>query len=290
MVLYSNFSEFVTNRKDHRVSGWLLMSSPVPTLLIITAYLVFVFQGQKMMKQHQPWDLRSLIVVYNFFLVILSAFMVYEFVMSSWTVPGFSLACQRIDYSYDPNSIRLAGACWWFYFSKLIELMDTVFFVLRKKNSQISFLHVYHHSTMPFLWWLGVRFVGGGEAYFSPTINSMIHVLMYLYYMLSAMGPSMQPYLFWKKYMTRLQLAQFWLVLCKTVCAIYINCGYPLEYQYFLVFYMMSHIVLFSNFYIKTYQGKGKLSVEETPSDNNNRSKPIGLSPEEINDSVRQRK
>lgn len=38
-----------------------------------------------------------------------------------------------------------------------------VFFVLRKKNNQISFLHVYHHSTMPLLWWTGVKFVPGGE-------------------------------------------------------------------------------------------------------------------------------
>lgn len=28
---------------------------------------------------------------------------------------------------------------------KIIDLLDTVFFVLRKKNNQVSFLHVYHH-------------------------------------------------------------------------------------------------------------------------------------------------
>lgn len=36
-----------------------------------------------------------------------------------------------------------------------------VFFVLRKKNSQVTFLHVYHHSIMPFTWWFGVRFAAG---------------------------------------------------------------------------------------------------------------------------------
>lgn len=28
---------------------------------------------------------------------------------------------------------------------KLIDYLDTVFFILRKKWAQVSFLHVYHH-------------------------------------------------------------------------------------------------------------------------------------------------
>jgi len=37
-------------------------------------------------------------------------------------------------------------------------------------------------------------------------INSFTHVLMYTYYGLSALGPHMQKYLWWKKYLTRVQL------------------------------------------------------------------------------------
>lgn len=44
----------------------------------------------------------------------------------------------------------------------IIELQ--AFFVLRKKNNQITFLHVYHHSAMPFWYWLGAKFVPGGES------------------------------------------------------------------------------------------------------------------------------
>lgn len=89
----------------------------------------------------------------------------------------------------------MASVCWWFFFSKVIELSDTVsftnltnmifadkcscavffkdtfslnfhiqvFFILRKKNSQLTFLHVYHHGTMIFNWWAGVKFVAGGQ-------------------------------------------------------------------------------------------------------------------------------
>ena len=36
-----------------------------------------------------------------------------------------------------------------------------VFFIMRKKFNQVSFLHVFHHGIMPFSWWFGVKFVPG---------------------------------------------------------------------------------------------------------------------------------
>ena len=40
------------------------------------------------------------------------------------------------------------------------------------------------------------------------TLNSFIHVIMYIYYGLAGLGPHMQKYLWWKKYLTRLQLVR----------------------------------------------------------------------------------
>lgn len=125
----------------------------------------------------------------------------------------------------------MASVIWWYYFSKIIELLDTVFFILRKKNNQITFLHVYHHSTMVPLWWIGVKWYAGGSckcshhpkwkwklislslslfslAFFSAMLNSGIHVLMYSYYFLSAFGPAVRPFLWWKKYLTMMQLVR----------------------------------------------------------------------------------
>lgn len=39
-----------------------------------------------------------------------------------------------------------------------------------------------------------------------PLVNSFIHVLMYVYYGLAAMGPHMQKYLWWKRYLTIMQI------------------------------------------------------------------------------------
>ena len=60
---------------------------------------------------------------------------------------------------------------------------------------QISFLHVYHHATMFPLWWIGVKWVAGGNSFMPAMLNSIIHTIMYSYYGLSACGPSVQPYL-----------------------------------------------------------------------------------------------
>lgn len=37
-------------------------------------------------------------------------------------------------------------------------------------------------------------------------MNALIHVLMYLYYGLASCGPKIQKYLWWKKYLTIIQM------------------------------------------------------------------------------------
>ena len=107
----------------------------------------------------------------------------------------------------------MARGVYMYFLCKIIELLDTVFFVLRKKQRQISFLHLYHHAMMPICAWIGVRFVPGGHGTLLGVINAFIHIIMYAYYMLSAFGPHMQKYLWWKKHLTSLQLVQFTIIL-----------------------------------------------------------------------------
>ena len=62
---------------------------------------------------------------------------------------------------------------------------------------------------MPMHWWFAVKFVPGGHGTFHAMFNSFVHIFMYAYYCLSAMGPEYTKYLFWKKYMTTLQMVIF---------------------------------------------------------------------------------
>lgn len=161
--------------------------------------------------------------------------------------------CQLVDYSDNPYEVRIAKALWWYYISKLIEFNDTLFFVLRKKNNQLTFLHVYHHSTMFGLWWIGVKWVPGGSALPGAMANSFVHVLMYAYYGLSALGPAVQRFLWWKKYLTVIQLAQFISAMSMGINAIVTGCQFTRWMQYALVAYSFSFIVLFGDFYRRTY-------------------------------------
>jgi hypothetical protein len=61
-----------------------------------------------------------------------------------------------------------------------------VFMALKNNYRQISFLHVYHHSSVFMFWWAVVYYGPGGDSYFSCLLNSGIHVFMYAYYFWAA--------------------------------------------------------------------------------------------------------
>ncbi|KAK4293621.1 hypothetical protein Pmani_033692 [Petrolisthes manimaculis] len=76
---------------------------------------------------------------------------------------------------------------------------------------------------------------------------------MYLYYLLAAMGPKVRPYLWWKKYLTKLQMAQFITMMVHASVSVVSGCqaGAPLM----RIILVMAAIfqILFTDFYIKAY-------------------------------------
>ncbi|XP_013382054.1 elongation of very long chain fatty acids protein 4 isoform X1 [Lingula anatina] len=237
---------------DERVADWLLMQSPLPTLGLVVLYLFSIWSGMKIMKNREPFQLRWAIFSYNLALVILNWHICSELFSASWKL-NYSYSCQTVNYSYDPDEMRIAKALWWYYFSKCIEFLDTIFFVLRKKNNQVSFLHVYHHATMFPIWWIGVKWVAGGQSFMGAMINSFIHVVMYTYYGVAALGPEYQKYLWWKKYLTKLQLIQFVVGMAHAAQSLLLQCPFPLWMQVALILYGGSILGLFLNFYFHAY-------------------------------------
>lgn len=93
---------------------------------------------------------------------------------------------------------------------------------------------------------------------------------MYLYYGLAALGPQMQPYLWWKKYLTSLQLLQFALVMVLGIRVVISDCKFPRSFLLLNVFHAVLFFYLFSSFYRQSYRrplksgGKGGLTVSAT--------------------------
>lgn len=55
------------------------MSSPLPQTIIIAAYIYFVTSlGPRLMENRKAFDLKGVLVVYNFGVVALSLYMCYE--------------------------------------------------------------------------------------------------------------------------------------------------------------------------------------------------------------------
>jgi hypothetical protein len=223
-------------------------------VLFCVIYLLFVkIWGPKLMANRSPFQLKGLLIVYNSFQIVFNGWMFYRICRLTW-FNGYSFVCQPVDYSASEDGLQevLMGYC--FYVSKLIDFLDTVFFILRKKNNQITFLHVFHHFVMVLACFAGFRFMTGGQSAFTPTFNTFVHCVMYFYYLMAAMGPRYQKYLWWKRHLTALQMIQFLCVGLHGMMPFFADCGFPKIYCWYCVFQSIMFFQLFNNFRSKTYR------------------------------------
>ncbi|CAG9819055.1 unnamed protein product [Phaedon cochleariae] len=145
------------------------------------------------------------------------------------------------------NLFQVLFSSWLFY---------EFFFVLRKKNDHISTLHVIHHGIMPMSVWFGVKFSPGGHSTFFGFLNTFVHIIMYSYYFLAALGPQYQKYLWWKKYLTAIQMIQFVLVMVHAFQLLFIECSYSKLFVWWIGMHAVMFYFLFSRFYKETYNEK----------------------------------
>jgi len=122
------------------------------------------------MKHRQPYNMRVLMVLYNFVMILLSLYLFLKLGFLGW-FGHYDYKCQPVDYSNSTRAIEMANFSWWYYMSKYLEFVDTFFFVLRKKYSHVTALHVIHHGLMPMSVWWGVKFTPGsnGQPYLRAT-------------------------------------------------------------------------------------------------------------------------
>ncbi|XP_060528332.1 elongation of very long chain fatty acids protein 7-like [Cylas formicarius] len=273
--VYEGYKDLMDNKSDQRVKDWFLMSSPFPTLFMCLTYVYIVkVLGPKLMENRKPMELKNVLIAYNLVQVIFSVWLFYEASVAGW-LNHYSYKCQPVDYSTSPLAMRMARGCWWYYFSKFTEFLDTFFFVLRKKFDHVTTLHVIHHGIMPMSVWFGVKFTPGGHSTFFGFLNTFVHIIMYSYYLVAALGPQYQKYLWWKKYLTAIQMIQFVLVMLHAFQLLFIECDYPRAFVWWIGMHAVMFYFLFSNFYKETYVKKGKKEkVEGTQNGKSNGSAP----------------
>lgn len=248
---------------DPRTHSWPTMSSPIYPVAIIISYLYFVLKwGPALMKNRQPMNLDKAIMVYNLVQIVACIKISYVAMRLAWW-SKYQWICEPVDYSNTPEALRLAWIVYCYYIIKISDLLDTVFFVLKKKQSHISFLHVYHHSGMIILSWAGTKYLPGGHGTLVGVINCLVHAAMYMYYFLTVAKPEYKQSIWWKKHITQMQILQFMILFLHHVALVMTpNCGYPKWVAGAFLpqnFFMM---ILFMDFYRKTYMKKEKTKTD----------------------------
>lgn len=76
---------------------------------------------------------------------------------------------------------------------------------------------------------------------------------MYSYYGLASLGPAIRPYLWWKRYITQLQIGQFIFGLCYGVVLGILQEGYPVFWFWFAFSQGVLFLLLFADFYRRSY-------------------------------------
>ena len=232
------------------------LNSPLYYCLIVLVYLPCVFLGQSFMKDRQPIDVGFLMKWYNITNIVINGIL---FVGGLYITTGtFNVwLCQDFKSYLSPNLVILGALI--FLGLKVYDLTDTVFFVLRKKNNQITPLHVVHHAFMPIGAYVFTKLAMSPSAAVVVMFNSFVHIILYYYYHLTAQGKSV----WWKKYITQLQIVQFVIFLVHGLHTFFIgNCSYPRWAAAMEVVGAIYFIIVFSLFYVKTYMNK-KLDVKD---------------------------
>ena len=73
-----NLDNYINFISDPKTADWPLVATPWPTVTFVAAYLFIVKVGPKIMETRNAYSLREVLLVYNFSLVLLSAWMTYE--------------------------------------------------------------------------------------------------------------------------------------------------------------------------------------------------------------------
>ncbi|GBN54444.1 Elongation of very long chain fatty acids protein 7 [Araneus ventricosus] len=162
------------------------------------------------MKYRKPYSLQKVLIAYNLIQAVANLYITYtliDCIMKYWD----SRCIDRNNPKLPEMLEAYMRTGYLLYLIKFLDLLDTVFFVLRKKQSQVSFLHVFHHAGMCLIVYCGLNNLQlpGFYMVVGFAINTVVHVIMYTYYGLAAMGPQMEKYLWWKKHLTRLQIVRF---------------------------------------------------------------------------------
>lgn len=265
---YSYIFNFESDFIHQETRNWMTENWTI-AFYYVGIYMVLVFGGQYLMQSRPRFELRGVLSAWN------TALAAFSIMGACRTVPEFLHTLTHYGLYHSvcvPSFIeqdKVSGFwTWMFVLSKLPELGDTLFIVLRKQP--LIFLHWYHHITVLLYSWFSYTEYTSSARWFI-VMNYCVHAVMYSYYALRSMGYS--PPRSFAMVITALQLTQMIIGCAINIWAHNIlkhgqsECHIsPFNIKLSIAMYF-SYFVLFARFFFKAY-----LSADR-------RRKPVGSVP-----------
>ncbi|GMT23441.1 hypothetical protein PFISCL1PPCAC_14738 [Pristionchus fissidentatus] len=154
------------------------------TVTVSVLYFMMVKSIERFLHNRPPFNLRLPLIIWN---LSLALFSIVGFVRfgEDYFESLFNRGIYTTICTNPPHDGVAALWCAVFVFSKLFELGDTLFIVLRKRP--LIFLHYYHHvAVLIYAAHSGAEHATPGRSFIA--MNFAAHSLMYSYYAARAMG------------------------------------------------------------------------------------------------------
>lgn len=251
---YSVILPFETNwdRLEHYV--WYRRYGKVLSYYGAVLYILAVHMLPKVMAHRkQGFQLRLPLTIFNFGLAIFSLVGAVRMGGELYRVMsrhGFVHSVCIASYVEDQVAVQwIKFFCW----SKYIELIDTLFLILRKRP--VTFLHWYHHATVLVFTWHGMHTLTAAGRWFS-TMNYVVHAVMYSYFAWRSMGHGCPRWI--SMSITSMQLMQMvaGCVLGYTIYSVKSNngvCHHTWENLYMAIGIYSTYLYLFAEYFYFAY-------------------------------------
>ncbi|NXD49102.1 ELOV6 protein, partial [Corvus moneduloides] len=215
-------------------------------------YLITVFGIQHFMKEQRPFSLRVPLTLWSFSLTLFSVVAACRV----WKQMAFLLLTKGFKRSVCSQSffIHPVSKLWIYLFvlSKLVELGDTLFIVLRKKK--LIFVHWYHHLATMIIAWCAYKDMAAGLGW-NAALNLSIHCLTYCYYTVTAMGIRVPASI--AMLITTSQMVQMTGFVIMNIFLFFWKDNKLCQINWLMLFFTAvlytTLLALFFNFFIKTY-------------------------------------
>eukprot|EP00658_Telonema_sp_P-2_P065516 TRINITY_DN54737_c0_g1_i1.p1 TRINITY_DN54737_c0_g1~~TRINITY_DN54737_c0_g1_i1.p1 ORF type:complete len:638 (+),score=150.25 TRINITY_DN54737_c0_g1_i1:216-2129(+) len=238
LMYWSNQWLRASNQNDPFSKVWV--SAP---LIFTVIYISFIRSFTRYMENRPPIESRvyEAMVVYN----------LYQIVINGWCCAAIYYEVRHVlemdiwgnEHDKHPRSYKLGFFIWVHYNNKFVDMLDTVFIVIRKKYGQMTYLHYFQRIVLVWTWFYVCRYACGGDAYFGAMVHSGVSVFTYLYYFCRQIGV----YFPWKSGVTYLHMLQCIICAAHSVFVLWKG-NMPKVLALLQLATMLKMLMLFTNF------------------------------------------